>query len=592
MQHEHPVSRAAVASLCLLLLLPLSGCGGGGSRPQSVHTSRSYVDATAGNHVALSIDATGRFTFAASGPGLTDDAGGQGSTSSDGRLSAQSQDGAIQLTGGPDGSGQGLTGTVRSNGAVLFTFDARLVPQARATQDPLSGSYQGSSGDASAWITIDPFASATAFVRTSAVRGGRLLTLGADGSLRSADGTWAGAITPSRAGLMLSVTQLDGTPVSLQIPLTRTTRARWTFLVFMNAANNLQPYGLLNMNQMERVGSSADINLVVQWKQASCRTCGTPEWIGTRRYLVGRDNDPSRVTSPVVEDLGRGIDMGDWRELRAFVVWAQQRYPADRYALVIWNHGAGWRPTRAGLRQFVPPRAVSIDDSTGSEIKVWELPQALDVTPRMDMVIFDASLMQMVEVAYEIRNLSPLMVGSEESPPGEGYVYNTFLSDLAADPSMTPVQFGRQIVQRTYESYGPGSNITQSVVDLSRMDALAQRVDNLATTLLGNIANSRDAMVSARQNAESYTFPDNKDLWHYCELLRTGSPSPAVQSAAAAVQAELGQAVLFSRHGSLNPNSHGLAIYVPSPNAYLPSYGNTAFARATAWDTWLQNQPP
>jgi len=465
------------------------------------------------------------------------------------------------------------------------------VPQTRATQGALAGTYQGSSGTASAWLTIDPFASATLFVKTSSTRGGRLLALGMDGSLQSSDGSLQGSIETSGSEYTLRITQLNGSGVSLQIPLTRTSRARWTFLVYMNAANNLQPYGVLNMNQMERVGSSADVNLVVQWKQAACSTCGTPEWIGTRRYLVGRDSEPSRVTSPVVEDLGRSVDMGDWRELRAFVVWAQQRYPADRYALVIWNHGAGWRPTRSGMRLFVPPRSVSIDDSTGNEIQTWELPQALGVTPRMDMVIFDASLMQMIEVAYEIRNISPLMVGSEESPPGEGYVYNTFLADLAINPSMTPAQFGQQIVVRTYESYGPSSNITQSMIDLGRMDVLAQRMDSLATTLMANIANSRDAMVAAREQAESYTYPDNKDLWDYCELLRTGSASGAVQAACAAVQAELGQAVLAERHGSLNGNSHGLAVYVPSPNAYLASYGNLAFARATAWDSWLQNQP-
>ncbi|HEV2474580.1 MAG TPA: hypothetical protein VGS41_18025, partial [Chthonomonadales bacterium] len=67
---------------------------------------------------------------------------------------------------------------------------------------------------------------------------------------------------------------------------------RWTVLVYMNAANDLQPDSLFNIAQMAAVGSDAsNLNLVVQWKQANCNlgqglTCGNPSFIGTRRYLI------------------------------------------------------------------------------------------------------------------------------------------------------------------------------------------------------------------------------------------------------------------------------------------------------------------
>src|SRR5690242_10589966 len=47
-----------------------------------------------------------------------------------------------------------------------------------------------------------------------------------------------------------------------------TNRARWTVLVYINAANNLQPDSLLNVSQMAAVGSDANVNIVIQWKQA------------------------------------------------------------------------------------------------------------------------------------------------------------------------------------------------------------------------------------------------------------------------------------------------------------------------------------
>jgi hypothetical protein len=57
------------------------------------------------------------------------------------------------------------------------------------------------------------------------------------------------------------------------------------------------------------------------------------------------------------------------------------------------------------------------------------------------------------------------------------------------------------------------------------------------------------------------------------------------------VQNAIAAARLSERHGSGNADSHGLAIYVPSPLSYLPTYANLALARNTAWDTWLQSQP-
>ncbi len=198
--------------------------------------------------------------------------------------------------------------------------------------------------------------------------------------------------------------------------------------------------------------------------------------------------------------MGPNVDMGDWRELRGFITWTQQRYPADRYALVLWNHGAGWRNTRAASPAT---RSVSIDEATGNEIQTWQLPQALNTSPKVDLLVFDASLMQMMEVAYEVRNSAGIMVGSEESPPGEGYVYDPFLGDLAANPEMTPRQFAGRIVERTIESYGTGSNITQSAVDLSQMDGLAAKMDAFARSLIFNGTTYKTALYQARRDAES-----------------------------------------------------------------------------------------
>ncbi|HEY8280004.1 MAG TPA: hypothetical protein VIH99_10285, partial [Bdellovibrionota bacterium] len=92
----------------------------------------------------------------------------------------------------------------------------------------------------------------------------------------------------------------------------RAAEKEWTFLLFLNGNNNLDSYGALNINQMEEVGSSDQVNLVVQWASLANH--------GTKRLYVQKDNDTRRVTSPVVQDMGNA-DMGDVRVLEDFIRW-------------------------------------------------------------------------------------------------------------------------------------------------------------------------------------------------------------------------------------------------------------------------------
>jgi hypothetical protein len=401
----------------------------------------------------------------------------------------------------------------------------------------------------------------------------------------------------------------------------------------MNAANNLQPDSFLNIAQMASVGSDANVNIVVQWKQANCAGCGTPSFIGTRRYRIMPHTqaqvsricsnlhnsntcagdtsilDADRLPDPVT-NVGGTSDMGDYHALQNFVQWGIQNYPADHYALVIWDHGSGWEPTRESggaraasravsgavdnrLRKF--SRAVSQDDDTDHEIQTEELPLAL-FNANLDMLIFDASLEQMIEVAYEVRDTARIMVGSEESPPGAGYPYDAWIGALKnAAGSRNPCAIGNDIVQNFVATYPNDTNITQSVLDLSKLPGLATALDNFANALRLHTLDQAALIKNARENVQSYAYPENKDLYHYADLIRTGTGAPAdIQQTASALQAALlgnNGAIIVARHGNFSQaNSHGLAIYIPDSASYLGAYNDLALARAKHWDEFLQEQ--
>ncbi len=410
-----------------------------------------------------------------------------------------------------------------------------------------------------------------------------VVNLGADGVAR--------ALAPGSVTVTASVDAL-GLTANASVGVQTVTR-EWTILVFMNAANNLEPDSVDDMNEMEQLGSTSDVNIVVQWKRIAGYDSTNGDWKTTRRYYVTRDSDPETVNSNLLVDMGTGVDMGSPNTLRDFLQWGVRSFPARKYMVVLWNHGAGWRAYRDRLNLLA--RGVSYDDNTGNHIRIWELPLALSAGVKWDIIAFDASLMQMLEVAYEIRHLGDYIVGSEESPPAPGYPYHRILAPVIANPAISARDLAAQIVTQTINYYNPDStdNITQSALDASQIENVAQRVDTLAQVLLTVAPGNGIAVATARDNAQAYAEYTYKDLWDYTEQLRARLPgSPELADAINGVQNALSQAVIAEAHSNRRVNrSHGLSIYVPTPGGFETRYGLLAFARATHWDEWLQNQP-
>lgn len=364
----------------------------------------------------------------------------------------------------------------------------------------------------------------------------------------------------------------------------------WTILVFLNAANDLDEFSDLNIHQMVEATTNPFVQIVVQWKRIA-RFAPPGSWTGTRRYLIRAHPDPDKRLQ-LVQDLGQNVDMGRAETLKEFVQWAKQSYPANRYVLVIWDHGSGWR-TRLGKPIT---RGVSFDDETGHHIKTWELPSAIRPTETaspLDLLVFDASLMQMLEVAYECRNAARYIVGSEESPPGEGYPYHRILQPLAQNPNRSPAEFAKTIVERTIAYYTTNSNITQSALDAAQLEPVATALDALAQKLFSKRFLYATQLARARQRAQSYSsYPEYKDLWHVADLIRQETGDPELGTLVGNLHHTIRQAVLAEAHGQRGvENSHGVSIYYPGPDEFTYSYRNLALAQATRWDEWLQVAP-
>jgi len=580
-----------LAALVAPLLL-LAGCGGGGGgTPPSSIGIRLVTDWT---------------TSAAGGP-----------TGQSERVRVVKPDGTIfGETVIPSAAGSTTTAIVGPTGAYTVRIDLFSGPNATGTATGYLESTS-QSGSSALNVSVGAVVSNVRFVPSSVDLGiGDKIHLGVTGVAAGGNYTFLapGSVAITSSGAAASVTS-DGTATGVSSGTTTVTatsggktgtavigvakagvhKTKWTVMVYLNASNDLYPYALPNVNQMEKVAYNPDVRFVVQWKEsATLFGAKNVDFDGTRRYLVKSDSSSS-LKSQLIETLPAGTDMGDVQQLKQFVGWTKENYPADRYALIVWNHGNGWQ---RGLRPTPPPtRAVSYDFETGNTIDTWTLPQALD-GQHVDILSFDACLMQMLEVASDVKTGCDFIASSEENTPGPGYPYDRIFKTFADNPNDTTRNLTKAFVDG-HVNYPPykDQTVTQSVIDCTKVAGVETAVDSLAGALLANQVALKTVIPGIRTSMSKYALPNDGryyyDLVDLAQHLQASASVPAgVKAAAADVITANNAAVVWEGHTELDAFSHGIAIdFSPDTSLELALYGNLNLAKVTRWYEWLKVAP-
>lgn len=422
---------------------------------------------------------------------------------------------------------------------------------------------------------------------------------------------------------LISVTTDKGTGYSKKNFIVGDGAAKWTFMVYLDADNNLESDGIEDFLEMASVGSTDDINIVVQMDRVAGHTALYGDWEDTRRFLIHSGDTPS--VAPV-QNLGEQ-NMGAPAVLQDFVEWAITNYPAEHYALFIWNHGNGWRNlierlivrarsmrSRGGFDTAVA-RAVATDDTDNDILYMKEVQQALEAAKqrlqerlntvvKLDVVGFDACLMGMIEVAYALRNVANYMVGSENFEPLNGWPYNTILSDLVATPSLSPRDLAGIIVTKYFNSYPTSSGITQSAIDLSALSTLISKIDNFTNKANTEWSNLKDARKYTTVYHDPYCWTDTfwgVDLWDFADEVSNRVSSADIKTAAVELKNAIDNIIINELHSSDMAGSHGIAIYFPETQTIYnndpdyPGYEGSNefmpvdFVKYRQWDNWLQD---
>ncbi|MBI5743665.1 MAG: hypothetical protein HY952_03875 [Elusimicrobia bacterium] len=361
-----------------------------------------------------------------------------------------------------------------------------------------------------------------------------------------------------------------------EAPAPTRAQAEWTVMVYMNGKNNLEAFGLADVNEMEMVGSSDRLNVVVELARSAGNDISDGDWKGSRRFLVKKDANPARLTSPVLAEMPQS-DMGDWRHLAEFARWGKQNFPAKRYMLVVWNHGNGWKGRAAA-------RGISTDDETGHTISTGDLGRALVEAGPVDLFGMDACIMQMAEVAWEVKDNAAYILASEEVIANEGQRYDLFLDWLARNPAAAPAELGHAAVSIYADHYTAVKRYgTMSLIRAAALPGFAALLDAWTAAVMEK--HEKLAVSDSRGRTQQFWYDDNIDIYHLVQLT-TAYPylNRDVAAKGRALTDFMDKELVVSNRWITGQysNAHGLAVYMP--RKWLdPAYNALNWSKHTGW---------
>ncbi|MHA1266582.1 MAG: clostripain-related cysteine peptidase [Candidatus Helarchaeota archaeon] len=362
-------------------------------------------------------------------------------------------------------------------------------------------------------------------------------------------------------------------------PLQSKVATDWTYMVYVDADNNLDSYGVDDINEMETGyidSASSDVNVIVFIDR---------EYSGAKTYKISHDSSPSVITSSILTTgFPSEPNMGSKATLKNFITYVFNNFPADKYVLDLWDHGGGIF-------------GICWDDSSGNDkLSFDEVDEAIGEACSaageiIDILAMDACLMHMLEVDYEMREYVNYIVASEETIPGSGYPYNDMINRLCNNPTQSAATYASAMVDDYHTSYSISYDTTLSAVDVttSSITALMGAFNEFVTQLRAQIGAGRSSQIaSARAATQEFYYDFFVDLYDFAEEAYSRISDSTFQTAANQLMQNISNAVLNSKQHN-NPDAHGISIYFPdNADDYDSGYETVIdLGQETDWDLFL-----
>lgn len=312
-----------------------------------------------------------------------------------------------------------------------------------------------------------------------------------------------------------------------------------------------------DLGELMEVQLPENVNVVIEtggsseWQNDVIDASKLQRWVYNSEGLMLVDEQPS-------------ASMGEAQTLADFLSFAKTNYPAEKTAVVFWNHGGG-SVSGASFDELYDFDSLTLDEMYAAFSSVWE-PSAENQP--LELVGFDTCLMATVDVANTFSDLAHYLVASEETEPANGWYYSQWVGALAQDTSMDGAELGKVICDAYYagcEEVGTQDNTTLSLTDLSKVGPLLEAYESFGAEALA-AACIDPAFFSqfGRVAAQSENYGGNTKEQGYTNMVDLGHmarQSAGMLSSSQSVLDALNDCVLYQVGGQYRTEATGLSCY-------------------------------
>lgn len=387
----------------------------------------------------------------------------------------------------------------------------------------------------------------------------------------------------------------------------------WTIMAYINADNILANFAVESLKQL-RNAASDHVTVIAEF--ADNQPDRNQERNARLYRFDGTKRDDRLDASLLPEKDWKGlmhlsnVDMTRPQTLTEFIDFSTQKFPADRYCLILWGHGiellmdddrrfatardpehpsktpADLKPANGDPAKNKPPavRYLTVANlrKALSETKLAATTPGSDFSRKtLDIIGFDACSMSMIEVAATIQKYADYIIASQEDVPDVSFPYEKILAELEAENVRGDVRKVctriPQLYQDTYRDYiaTPGTGvkgITLASLDLRKTGNLTAPLKKLAAALhqASYVPEKYDAIFSARESTKDFVFGILADLDDFCKNLQEAFATIKDANIALLCQ-EVRDALKRSQDGfivenqvtSVDGECSGISIYFP-----------------------------
>ncbi len=322
-----------------------------------------------------------------------------------------------------------------------------------------------------------------------------------------------------------------------------------TIMLYLCGTDLEEKAGMATSDLQEIMGAeiSDKVNIIVE-------TGGTSKW--QNNVISSKSNQRYRVTSKglqLLEDNLGKKSMVDPNTLSDFIKYSKKNYPAERYMLIMWDHGGG-SLSAYGYDQHFPNNSMTLD----------EIATALkNGGCSFDMIGFDACLMATLETAIVLEPSADYMIASEEVEPGIGWHYTGWITALSRNTSITTVDLGKKLIDDYVKEVSvqtPRSQATLSLIDLAELKGTVPKsfveFSKSTSTLIDK--DEYKTISDARADTKEFS-PSSKlhqiDLIHFTEKINNSEAKSFAEA--------LRGCIKYNRTSTNISNANGVSIFFP-----------------------------